>query len=126
MVIYGQRGYSGSSKSLRAVVAENNGRLPLSRAIPVVAKLAGVTRKVARAALEFTWDGEWHHTSKYANKVDYYSVTTASNHLIVSLWSREKITVELEAAGEFTVDCHDATTDDLRERMREELDWHSE
>lgn len=70
----------GRGRSLRALEAEDNDRLPLTRAIPVVAKRAGVTQKVARAALEATHDGEWHHVGKYAGRCDYYDVEAACRY----------------------------------------------
>ena len=69
------------SRSHNAEVAEDNGRYPLTRAIPVVATAAGVTQKVARAALVATHDGEWHHVGKFANQVDYYDCAAAIDHL---------------------------------------------
>jgi len=80
-VYYGQAGYEGCSRSTRAAEAEENGRLPLTRAIPVVAARAGVTRKVARAALVATHDGEWHHTGNRARRTNYYSLDAAVRHL---------------------------------------------
>lgn len=71
------RGYSGWSKSNRAVEAEENGLLPLTRAIKAVAESAGVTRKVAREALLAVGPAEWHHTSKHFNRTDYYKIGAA-------------------------------------------------
>lgn len=68
-------------RSFGASEAEDSGRLPLTRAIPVVAREAGVTQKVARAALLATHDGEWHHTGKYAKRTDYYSIEAAVRSL---------------------------------------------
>ena len=80
-VYYGQAGYEGCSRSTRAAEAEEDGRLPLTRAIPVVAARAGVTQKVARAALVATHDGEWHHTGNRARRTNYYSIDDAVRHL---------------------------------------------
>ena len=80
---------TGYSKSLNAEVAESEGRLPMTRAIPVVAERAGVTRREARAALVATHDGEWHHTGTYSTRggrlrgrrTDYYDVQAAVAYL---------------------------------------------
>jgi hypothetical protein len=80
-VRYGQRGYSGFSRSARAVEAEREGKLPMSRAIPVTARLASCSRTEARRALEAVGPREWHHTSKYANATDYYMPEVAAHWL---------------------------------------------
>lgn len=69
--------WSGSGRSRAAEDAELRGSYPLSRAIPIVARVAGVTKAKAREALRATWGGEWHHTGLYARRTDYYSVTVA-------------------------------------------------
>lgn len=74
-------GYCGWSKSNNAVAAEHEGKLPLSRAVAVVAREAGCTRKQARAALEAVGPCEWHHTSKKYNPTDYYEVAEAVDRL---------------------------------------------
>jgi len=71
----------GNGSSRNALAAAKSGRLPLSRAVPLVAKAAGVTQKIARKALEHTWGGEWHHTSKFANETPFYSVEDAVDFL---------------------------------------------
>ncbi len=76
-VRHNQSGYCGSSRSTRAAEAERNGKLPLSRAIKAFAGKAGITHKRAREALLAVGSCEWHHVSKYANPVDYYSLTAA-------------------------------------------------
>ena len=58
-------GYVGWSKSRRAYEAEDAGLLPLSRIgrsswIGAAAKIVGA--------------GEWHHTSKFCNKTEYFDV----------------------------------------------------
>lgn len=73
-VQYGQSGYFGSSRSVRAVEAEEEGKLPLSRAIPIISKKLGITRKAARELIESVGPCEAHHTSKYANLTDYYDL----------------------------------------------------
>lgn len=72
-VRYGQSGYVGCSKSVRAYAAERDGRLPLTYAKRLVAREHGCTQVVASAALELLHDGEWHHTGKYARQTAYFS-----------------------------------------------------
>lgn len=64
-------------RSIGAINSEENGRLPLTRAIPVVAQRAGCTQKQARAALLATHDGEWHHTGNRAMRTNYYDIDAA-------------------------------------------------
>lgn len=71
------RGYSGYSRSKRAAAAEKEGKLPLSRAIKVVASEAGISQKLARAILQELGPCEWHHISKYCNITNYYNVSAA-------------------------------------------------
>jgi len=70
-------GYDGYSKSNNALLAESEGKLPLSRAITEVARIAGCTRKAARESLLAIGPSEWHHTSKHYNRTDYYDVAAA-------------------------------------------------
>lgn len=60
-------GYDGHSKSNNAVEAEREGRFPLSRA----ARRAGVPAELVK---RFVGTSEWHHSSKFYNRVDYYDV----------------------------------------------------
>lgn len=60
-------GYNGFSKSNNAIAAEREGRFPLSRA----AKQAGVPAELIK---RFVRAGEWHHSSSWYNRVDYYDV----------------------------------------------------
>jgi len=69
-------------RSIGAQNAEADGKLPLTRAIPVVARRAGVAQAQAREALKATWAGEWHHTGNRARKTDYYDVDAAVRRLI--------------------------------------------
>ena len=68
-VTYGQSGYDGSSMSLRAREAHNNGRYPASKA----ARIYGF--KNAALLRQHINPSEWHHTSKYANETAFYDVT---------------------------------------------------
>lgn len=63
------------SRSFNAEVAEDEGRLPLSRAKVEVAAQFGCSQSVAKVALEMIYSGEWHHVAKYANQVAYYDTT---------------------------------------------------
>lgn len=68
----------GRGHSVSAMTAHAEGRFPLSRAIGVVAKAACVNRAAAKAALEATFAGEWHHVGKFAATVDYYDTSVAT------------------------------------------------
>jgi hypothetical protein len=74
-------GYDGYSKSNNALSAAAEGKLPLSRAIVEVAKLADCTQRTARAALVHVGPCEWHHTSKRYNRTNYYKVASAVRYL---------------------------------------------
>ena len=70
-------GYDGYSKSNNAVDAEADGRYPLTKAARIVARETGVTIKEARRILQELGTGEWHHSSKFYNAVNYYDTTAA-------------------------------------------------
>ena len=61
-------GYCDFSKSNNAVSAESSGRYPASRA----AKILGVPARFVREVCGFASHGEYHHYSKYFNRVDYF------------------------------------------------------
>lgn len=68
----GQSSYSVNCQNARA-----RGRRPLTEAIKIVREILAaegrrVTGDEARKALRKTHDGEWHHTSKYGNRTNYY------------------------------------------------------
>ena len=75
-------GYYGYSKSNNAVDAEQNGIHPLTTAVKILASAAGITQKKARAIFNSVGACEWHHTSKYYNKTDYYDVQGAAYCLL--------------------------------------------
>ena len=77
--------YDGIGSSHRALEAESENKLPISRAVPLVAKVLGITKTEARARLIASWDGEWHHTSKYANKTKFYNAQQLIDEHIRSL-----------------------------------------
>lgn len=62
----------GIGSSHRALAAEDDGKLPITRAIPVVADRLAITRRAARELLEAEGPCEWHHTSRYGNQTDFY------------------------------------------------------
>lgn len=79
-----------SSFSVNCQAARDQGRLPLIEAVKrlrELAQLAGVTVtvKAARSALIESHDGEWHHTSKYGNRTNYYNPLAAFVHLGIRL-----------------------------------------
>ncbi|WIY84346.1 hypothetical protein [Propionimicrobium sp. PCR01-08-3] len=68
---------TGNSKSRRAKWAEIDGRMPWSQ-LPKVAK-HGLTKAEA-LALNLNL-GEWHHSSTFANRIEYYSPETIAQVL---------------------------------------------
>lgn len=74
-------GYAGFSKSNNAINAENEGRFPLSIAKKMLSTQAKITQKVAEIALKATHSGEWHHTSKFYNRVNYYDIEIALKYI---------------------------------------------
>lgn len=67
---YGQSGYNGFSRSVRATQAEAEGKFPKTTA----AKELGLSVKAFTAGCDRAGISacEWHHVSKYANAVDFY------------------------------------------------------
>ena len=61
-----------SGKSNNAVDAEENGKLPLSRAVKSVARRTGIKQKCARQFIKWIGSCECHHTSKFYNATKYY------------------------------------------------------
>lgn len=90
LIKYGQKGYSGNSMSNRAVSAYSNGEMPLSKwtkskiLAGVSAYFVGKTGKMLveklkkmtlrELAEKFLTKTSWHHTSKFANPTNFYSV----------------------------------------------------
>lgn len=66
------------SRSFNAEVAESEGRFPLTRAVPILARKLSITQRKARAYLEWKGTCEWHHVGKYANRVDYYDTNVGA------------------------------------------------
>lgn len=71
-----------SSYSVNCQEARERGRLPMTDAIKSLRMLVAsrglkVTISEARRGLRASHDGEWHHVSKYGNRVNYYDVRAA-------------------------------------------------
>jgi hypothetical protein len=67
----------GFSYSTNALLAMDEGRMTTTHAKKEVAEILHITQVKARRILELTHDGEWHHVSKYANRVPFYDVRKA-------------------------------------------------
>ncbi|MBQ9705550.1 MAG: hypothetical protein IJV55_05105, partial [Paludibacteraceae bacterium] len=89
-VFGGNRGYVGYSKSRRAVDAERRGLRSKSQMDKSFAEeVNGILRergaeevslsKIKKALGDIRAD-EWHHTSKFGNRTDYYSAETVADH----------------------------------------------
>jgi hypothetical protein len=113
-------GYDGYSKSNNAVAAESAGRYPLSHAIKAVAIEIGVTRSVARDALEAVSPCEWHHSSKLYNEVLYYSVGTAVRYIRLTS-VRDLLTRDVRAAMDAVYAVYQSALSRGGDRLTEEL-----
>lgn len=75
-------GYNGFSKSNNAVNAEAGGLYPLTQAARELVKLnPSLKLWQARAILKLYGPSEWHHTSGWYNKTDYYNTEAANEAL---------------------------------------------
>ena len=75
-----------SSWSVNCQNARARGRRPMSEAIKIVRTLLkaegrAVSVADARTALIRSHDGEWHHTSKFGNRTDYYDPGAAIQYM---------------------------------------------
>lgn len=73
MNIYGgNSGYVGYSESVRAAYARSEGKFPKT----AFKKYYGISEKKFNelAAREIIYVSEWHHVSKYGNKVDFWAI----------------------------------------------------
>jgi hypothetical protein len=75
-----------SSWSVNCQNARARGRRPMSEAIKIVRTLLKAEGRLisvadARTALIRSHDGEWHHTSKFGNRTDYYNPGAAIEYL---------------------------------------------
>lgn len=81
-------GYCGYSKSNNAVEAEENGIFPLSHVGKhiqyLIIKNLGFkpTLKDCKALAEVYGTSEWHHSSKFYNRVDYYDSQAIFDDLV--------------------------------------------
>jgi hypothetical protein len=66
--------FDGHNRSPAAERAEAEGKLPLTRAIPKLARQIGVTQRQARVILEEWGPCGQYHTGKYARCTAYYDV----------------------------------------------------
>lgn len=92
-------GYAGYSKSNNAVEAEREGRYPLSIAKKNLQESLltefgwKIKLKDCTNLLEQEHDGEWHHSSKFYKRVNYYNVlglvNTIKNYIKTGEWEEE-------------------------------------
>jgi hypothetical protein len=83
---YAQAGYG---RSHSAEIAEEEGKLPLTRPIPALARIINCTQRLAREILlEWGWC-EQHHTGKYARRTNYYNVGQISQLYTQGFWQAE-------------------------------------
>ena len=109
----------GEGRSIAARAAEDNGLLPLTRAIPALARLAGITRVAARRRLLDAGASEWHHTGLRAMATNYYDVRAA-------LTDDESAYLDAREVAEAMDALHEAALrEEARrvERARERAEW---
>lgn len=90
----GNSGYVGYSKSKRAVAAEERGlrsKSQMDRAFAnevnrIIVDNGGtpISLKAIKDALPSITADEWHHTSMYGNKTDYYSAEKIADYFIIN------------------------------------------
>ena len=68
-------GYHCYSKSNNALDAEKEGRYPITKAAPILAKKLNWSVPKARAFLLSIGTKEWHHTSCKYNATNYYDIS---------------------------------------------------
>lgn len=73
---------NGNSRSYRAECAENEGRFPISKC----AAFFNMSLKLFKEALNYAKieSNEWHHVSKFANKVNFYDTNEIKSNF--SFW----------------------------------------
>ncbi len=96
---------SGNSKSGRALTAESDGRATWST-LPKAAR-HGLTKAEA-VTLELHL-GEWHHTSSYANRAEYFSPEVIADILNGITTEQAKAVVAARVAGYSTGTVTDET-----------------
>lgn len=122
-VTYGQSGYVGFSRSVRAHVAETEGRSPITRAARTLAELTGCTIAMSRRVLEAIGPCEWHHVGKYAAAVDFFDPydprAARMARLYMTPTQRRRAAAKRETAAEQAT--IDAWRDWQERRVRREL-----
>ena len=68
----GNSGYAGYSESIRSIQAKEDGRYPKT----ILKKEYGISQKKFDELLNrgVIYKSEWHHTSMYGNKTEFYSI----------------------------------------------------
>jgi len=92
-------GYSGYSKSNNAIDAEERGLMTAS----ALAKKLGVTAALIEEHCE---PEEWHHSSSWYNRVNYYDLDQPSNETILKMQRIHKENkAKAKAGGEIHLNC---------------------
>ena len=65
----------GQGESDNAINAKYNNKWPLTHAIKIIASELDVTQVLARKIIESFAPCEWHHSGKYARRVNFYNVS---------------------------------------------------
>lgn len=123
-VFGGNSGYVGYSKSKRAVAAEERGLRNASQMNAEFAKEVNsiieertgkpskLTLKAIKAALPDIKADEWHHTSKFGNKTNYYSAEGVASH-----FAKDPAEEARESAAREDAKLRDAYAAAVRERI---------
>jgi len=105
-------GYNEFSKSNNACEAEADGLYPLTKAIKIISEKAHCTKKKARETLGTIGSSEWHHYSKFYNRVEVYNTNIAINLILYGteenpeeIAENEKFEVEMTELKEKQEDC---------------------
>lgn len=92
-------GYNGYSKSNNAVAAEESGLMVASVFAAKLRREHGVGHCTANDVAECFAPSEWHHTSKYYNRVNYYDPADATAEAVADV--KAHIALRLLAASLF-------------------------
>lgn len=74
------RGYIGFSMSVRAAEARNENKFPKSD----FKKTYGISEKDFQSVKDLL-EYEWHHTSKFFNKTDFFGITNDAIYFLIGL-----------------------------------------